>query len=185
MPAKPITTLGSRYIWRSQWYNLRQDEIHLPDGTQATYTVIEHPGSVWIVPLTTDGKLALIHNYRYTVDEWCWEVPAGGLTPGLQPDEVARRELREEIGGQAQDIRLITRFYTMNGISDEEAHVYLATGVTLGEPQREATEIMSVHLFAPQEALNMARRGEISDGPSALCLLLCAEYLTSDANGVA
>lgn len=178
MPAKPITTLGSHYIWRSQWYNLRQDEIHLPDDTQATYTLVEHPGSVWIVPVTTDGKIVLIHNYRHTVEEWCWEVPAGGLTLGLPPEETAHHELREEIGGKAQHMRPITRFYTMNGISDEVAYVFLATGVTLGEPEREPTEIMSAHLFSPQEALAMVYRGDISDGPSALCLLLCAQHLT-------
>ena len=180
MSPKPIITLASRYLWRSQWYNLRQDQIRLPDGSDATYTVVEHPGAVWFVPVTTDGEVVLIRNYRHAVGDWCWEVPAGGLSPGLTPDEVARRELREEAGGQAERLEYVARFYTMNGISDGVAHVYLATGVTLGAPEREATEIMEVRLFSPQQALLMARRGEISDGPSALSLLLCAEHL-SDA----
>jgi ADP-ribose pyrophosphatase len=174
---KPIATLGSRYLWRSQWYNLRQDEARLPDGSDTTYTLVEHPGAVWIVPLTTDGQIVLIYNYRYAVGDWCWEVPAGGLRPGVEPEAMARRELLEEIGGQAEHWQHIARFYTMNGIGDEVAHVFLATGVTLGKPQHEPTEIMEIHLFSPQEALGMARRGEMTDGPSALSLLLCAEHL--------
>jgi ADP-ribose pyrophosphatase len=113
------------------------------------------------------------------VDEWCWEVPAGSIPPGVEPEETARRELREEVGGQAENLRFIAHFYTMNGIGNEVAHVYLATGVTLGTPYREPTEIMEVRLFALEEALSMARRGEISAGPSALSLLLCAEHLSS------
>lgn len=174
---KPYRKLGSRYVWRSQWYNLRQDDIQLPDGSQTTYTLVEHPGAVWIVPVTVEGKLALIRNYRYTVDDWCWEIPAGGLREGVSPEEMARRELREEIGGEAGSLRLVTSFYTANGISDEVAHVFLATGVRLGEPQHEASEVMTLHLMEPGEVLRMARQGEISDGPSALALLLCADLL--------
>lgn len=174
---KPILSLGSRYIWRSQWYNLRQDRVRLPDGSDSTYTVVEHPGAVWIVPLTTDGQVVLVYQYRYAVDDWCWEVPAGGMQPGVAPEEMARRELLEEVGGEAERLRFVARFYTMNGIGSEVAQVYLATGVRLGTPQREAMEVMEVRLFPPQEALGMARRGEITDGPSALALLLCAEFL--------
>jgi ADP-ribose pyrophosphatase len=175
---KPITTLSSRHLWRSPYYNLRQDEVRWPDGSLGTYTVIEHPGAVWIVPVTTDGKVAMIYAYRYTVDDWCWEVPAGGLKPGDDPQEVARRELLEEIGGQAENIQFVADYYTMNGIGDERAYVFLATGVTLGTPQREPGEVMDIHLLPPQETLDMARRGEITDGPSALSLLLCAEQLS-------
>jgi len=174
---KPIISLGSRYLWRSRWYNLRQDRVRLPDGSDGTYTVVEHPGAVWIVPITTNGQVVLIYQYRYAVDDWCWEVPAGGMLPGVAPEEMARRELLEEVGGEAEQLRFVARFYTMNGIGSEVAQVYLATGVRLGTPQREAMEIMEVRLFPPKEALEMARRGEINDGPSALALLLCAEFL--------
>jgi 8-oxo-dGTP pyrophosphatase MutT (NUDIX family) len=106
------------------------------------------------------------------------EVPAGGLSPGLTPEEVARRELLEEVGGTATELRYIGQFYTSNGISNEAAYVYVAAGVELGKTHREPTELMEIRLVPVGEALRMAREGEISDGPSALALLWCEPLLT-------
>ena len=106
------------------------------------------------------------------------EVPAGGLSPGLTPEEVARLELLEEVGGEAAELRFVGQFYTSNGISNEVAYVYLATGVELGEAAHEPTEMIETRLVPIQEALRMARAGEISDGPSALALLWCEPLLT-------
>jgi ADP-ribose pyrophosphatase len=129
------------------------------------------------VPVTAGGLVALIWQYRYPVDDWCFEVPAGGLGPGDNPEDVARQELLEEIGGTAADLSPVGRFYTTNGISNEVAYVYLATGVELGETQREATELMELRLVPAEEAVRMAREGEISDGPSALALMWCKPLL--------
>ncbi len=107
------------------------------------------------------------------------EIPAGGLSPGLAPEDVARRELSEEIGGTATDLRYVGQFYTSNGISNEVAHVYLATDVELGEAHPEPAELMEMRLVPVKEALRMAREGEISDGPSALALLWCERLLHS------
>jgi ADP-ribose pyrophosphatase len=107
------------------------------------------------------------------VDDWCYEVPAGGLGPDGNPEVIARQELLEEIGGTAAELRPIGQFYTSNGISDEVAYVYLATGVELGEACRESTELMELRLVPVDEAVRMAREGEITDGPSALALLWC------------
>jgi ADP-ribose pyrophosphatase len=95
----------------------------------------------------------------------------------LTLEEVARRELSEEIGGTAADLRCIGQFYTSNGVSNEVAHVYLATGVELGEAHREPTELMEIRLVPVKDALHMAREGEITDGPSALALLWCEPLL--------
>ncbi len=169
--------LETRFLWKSKWYNLRQDRLRDRDGHEFTYTVVDHPGAVWVVPVTADGQVILVHQYRYTVDDWCYEVPAGGLSPDLDPEEAARRELREEVGGIAAEFRHVGQFYTSNGISNEVAYVYLATGVELGETHREPTELMEAHLVPVDEALRMARDGEITDGPSALALLWCEALL--------
>jgi ADP-ribose pyrophosphatase len=172
-----LETLDRRYIWRSRWYSLRQDRVRTRAGHEFTYTIVEHPGAVWVVPVTVDNQIVLIHSYRYPVEAWCYEVPAGGLSPGLTPEEAARRELYEEIGGSAADLHYVGQFYTSNGISNEIAYVYLATDVELGEPHPEPTELMDVHLVPVNEALRMAREGEIADGPSALALLWCETSL--------
>ena len=104
----PYQTLARKYLWKSRWYNLRQDKIQTPDGKQGTYTIVEHPGAVWVVPVTAAGEVILEWQYRYTVHDWCWEVPAGGLLPGLSPEEMARRELAEEIGGIAAQLEYLS-----------------------------------------------------------------------------
>ena len=175
---KPVwETLNSRLIWESHWYDLRQDRLRTQDGHEFTYTLVDHPGAVWVVPLTSQGQVVLIWQYRYTVDDWCYEVPAGGLSPGMPPEEVARRELSEEIGGSATELCYVGRFYTSNGNSNEKAYVYLATGVELGEAHREPTELMEMRLVPVEQALRMAREGEVTDGPSALALLWCERLL--------
>ena len=108
---------------------------------------------------------------------WCYEVPAGGLSEGLTPEATARRELLEEIGGIASRFSYVGQFYTSNGISNEIAYVYLATGVELKEADREPTELMEIRLVPVGEAMRMARSGEFSDGPSALALLWCESLI--------
>jgi ADP-ribose pyrophosphatase len=90
---------------------------------------------------------------------------------------VACRELLEEVGGRAAELRYVGQFYTSNGISNEVAYVYFATGVELGDTRREPTELMEIRLVSVEEALHMAREGDIADGPSALALLWCESLL--------
>lgn len=181
--AKPFQTLSSRIAWSSAWYQVRQDRILLPNGETGVYNVIDKPDAVWVVPLTPQGEIVLIHTYRYTVDDWCWEIPAGNIEAGQTAREAATAELAQEIGGVARAWWEIGRFYPANGICSEVGHIFLAVDVTLGEPAHEATEVMSIHRFPQSEAIAMARGGLITDGPSALALLLAADRLDPDSVG--
>lgn len=181
---RPFKTVSSKIAWSSPWYHVRQDQILLPDGTDGIYNVVEHAGAVWIVPVTNSGEVVLVRNYRYTVDDWCWEVPAGGLAGASSLEDAAIRELREEVGGSANAIEYIGQFYTSNGISNEVAHIFLAREVTLGATEHEAAEVIEVHTRAISDALQMARSNEISDGPSALAILLCEGRLLEIADNL-
>ena len=166
--------------YQSHWHNLRQDAVRLPSGEEIIYTYQEHAGFVTVVPVTSDGKVVMISSYRYTVDDWCWELPAGGLgdKPGVSLIEVAQQELAEETGGTSQIIEQVGWFYTMNGTSSARCTVFLARGVVLsGSPQLEPTEHSEVHLVPLSQALQMARDGRITDGDSALSLLRCEAHL--------
>lgn len=173
----PIRTLSSDVVWSSPWYDVRQDKIKLPDGSHGIFNIVQHAGAVWIIPVTIDGEIVLLRHYRYTVDDWCWEIPAGGLKPGLSLEETALEELQEEIGGTSGALDYMGQFYTSNGISDEIAHIFLASEVQLGEPDHEPAEIIEIHLISIDDALEMAHSNKISDGPSALALLLCEERI--------
>lgn len=173
----PFQTISSRISWRSPWYDIRSDEILLPNGQRGEYHVVQHPAAVWIVPVTDTGEIVLIHTYRYTVDDWCWEIPAGSLHANATPLATAQTELSEEIGGVARAWEYLGHFYTANGICNEIGHYFLATGVSLGETAHEPTEVIEIHPTPIPAALRMAEQGVISDAPSVMALLLCRPKL--------
>ncbi|MBN1954340.1 MAG: NUDIX hydrolase [Anaerolineae bacterium] len=163
------------YPFTYRMFRIRQDRVRWPDGHVAPYAYVEASGAVWVVPVTADGHVVLIRQFRYTLDEWSWEVPAGGFHDFAgDPLELARRELAEEVGGVSDDWHYVGSFRPGVSLFDEICHVVLARNVRLTEtPQREAAEIIEVHPAPISRALEMARSGEMVDGHSALALLRC------------
>jgi 8-oxo-dGTP pyrophosphatase MutT (NUDIX family) len=168
----PIITLDSQAAWRCRWYGVRKDRIRLPDGSEGEYNVVELPDAVWVLPITEAGEVVLLYHYRYPLRRWGWELPSGSISPGDSPEATASRELQEEAGGSARAWRHLLTTSTVKGIGTEQAHLFLATGVTLGATDHEPAEVMSVHTLPPAEVLRMARAGEIDDAISVLAILL-------------
>lgn len=177
MKKRPIITLSSENAWSCPWFTVRRDEVILPDGQTGTYNVIDKSACVFIVPLTAEGNIILIHHYRYPIKQWCWELPAGGQKEGKTLEKSAKDELLEEVGGVAKYWTHVGNFFPSNGIMNEEAHVFLATGVVCGEHAREPLEIMEVHVKPVEEVIKMVKAGKMSDASSALSILLCEELL--------
>jgi ADP-ribose pyrophosphatase len=190
MHDKPLgETLGwkliqSASLFRSRWFNLRQDTISVRGQRETTYTYIEHPGSVFVVPVTADGQILLIHSYRYTLDAWCWEVPAGtmGDAVGLSPESAAIRELREEAGATCRTLTHLGEFYLANGFANHRTRFFLAWDVrVVSRPDTEPLEqIAKVTSFPLTEVERLIREGEIKDGDSAFALLLAMNYLNTN-----
>jgi len=176
-PKAPLRSLASRVEWECPWYRVRVHDVVRTDGTPGLYNVVEKGAAVFVVPVTTERQVALVRSYRVAVDDWCLEIPAGGVEPGVSREDAARRELREEVGGVAEWLEYHGSFYTLNSICDEIAHVYLATGVALGATAHEPGEVIEVVLVSIAEALNLAHHNRISDGPSALAVLLLENRL--------
>jgi len=174
---KPWQTLSTTRLWESKWYNLCQDRVRIHTGDEITYTYQEHPGAVFVVPVTAAGEVVLLRQYRHPVGEWLCEVPAGAVDGDEDMETAARRELAEEIGGVAQEICYVGHFFAASSVSNLRINVFLATGVRIGQSAREATELIETRVVPAAEALAMARRGEIKDGQSALALLLCEPLL--------
>ncbi len=179
MPESPERIVNSRSIYDGRIVHFRVDTVALPDGSTVVREIILTPGAVVIVPLTDDGQVRLVRlvrQYRSAAGEFLLELPAGTLEPGESPDAAAPRELAEETGDRATHWERLAGFYTVPGICDEYLHLFLATGLTPGEPNREVDEFMDVVTMPLEEALAMVRTGAIHDAKTMIGLLLAAEH---------
>jgi ADP-ribose pyrophosphatase len=168
---------SSRYLFQSRWYAVRQDALISPEGEAITYTVVEHPGFVVIVPLLPDRRVVMERIYRYPLQRVNLECPSGGLD-GEEPERAARRELEEETGYRAGRLIDLGKYAASSGISDEEFSVFLATDVSAdGLLRREITEDIEIELIPLAELRAQVLRGEITDAPSALAILLASEVV--------
>ena len=176
--------LDTRRPYANRINRLRADRVEIPGRGELQYCYLERGESVIIVPILADGRVALIRQYRYPVDEHCLELPAGCCRDqgGASLADVARQELREEIGGTAASLEYLTWFYSSSSISDEVCHLFLARGVTLDRPaETEPGEHLEVRLVTFADAVALARGGEIKTGTCALAILLCEARLNGTA----
>lgn len=142
----------------------------LPSGQTKQREVIEHPGACVIVPLLGDGRVCLIRNWRIAVEKTLIELPAGTLQPPEPPEATAARELVEETGLRAARIELLHAFYLSPGILDERMHLYLATGLVAGPPQREEGEEIENWLVPWAQAMELVWSGQIEDAKTIVGL---------------
>jgi len=168
---------ASKYLFKSRWFNVRQDDVTLPAGERINYTLVEHPGYAMVVPLLGDGRVILERVYRYTVQETVLECPSGGLD-GEAPEIAARRELEEETGWVAGTMAPLGWFYGSTGISDERFHLFLATELSdSGTPKRETTEQIQLEFIPLDRAVQLALSGAVPDAPTALALVLAQQQV--------
>jgi len=169
--------LSSRTLYSGRAVRLRVDRIRLPSGRETSREIIEHPGSVGILPLLTGSRVLLIKQYRHAVGKTIWEIPAGTMEPGETPVECAGRELEEETGYRARSLKPLFECYAAPGYSMELMRVFLARGLKPTEQKPEEDEIISVEPVGSERAFRMIRSGEIRDAKT-ICAL---SYLRASA----
>jgi ADP-ribose pyrophosphatase len=166
--------LGSRTLHRHDRVVIREDVLELPGGHERRYPVMQLGQSAGIVPLTADGEVILVRQYRHVTGEFCWEIPGGGIHPGESPDVAAQRELREEAGYRAERLQRLGGFWPNNAYLDEIIHVYLAEDLTADPLPADPDEQLERRAFPFSEALAMAQDDRISCGLTKLAILWTA-----------
>ena len=174
MSDAPERIIRSQEIYQGRIVRFRLDTVELPDGSVTIREIIQTPGAVVIVPLTQDGQVRMVRQYRSAVGDYLLELPAGTLEPGEPPEQAALRELAEETGDRAAHWQRLTGFYTVPGICNEYLHLFLAIDLTPGEMDLEFDELIEVVTLPLGEALAMAERGEIRDAKTIIGLMMAA-----------
>lgn len=159
-------------IYNGKIFNVALEKVTLPNGVIKDREVIRHPGAAAMVPLLDDGNVVLVKQHRHAVNDYLWEIPAGTLEPHEEPLACAGRELIEETGYEAKDFDKLTEILPAPGYTDEHIHIFLATGLTLGEQRLEDDEILTVQPTPFDKAIEMIKTGEIQDAKTIVGLLL-------------
>lgn len=181
--AKPDAQLDSHELYSGKIFTLNRDTVRFPDGTTAEMDVCRHPGAAAVVPFLSDPlgdepQILMLRQYRYAAGGYLYEIPAGRLDDGESPEACAARELKEETGCTAERIEPLTSILTTPGFTDEVIHLFMAVGLTHGEPNREADEFVDLVIMRLSEALERISTGEITDSKTAIALMFAAGFKT-------
>ncbi len=168
---------NSEQIYKGKAFTIRLDTVRMPDGRETKWDVVEHVGSVSMVPVDSDGNIVFVRQYRHAAGLEVLELPAGTLHGGEPPEICAARELREEIGMEAASLDRLASFYLAPGYSNEFMHSFLATDLRPNPLPADEDEFLQVVRIPAREAMQMAERGEIQDAKSLAALLLARPHL--------
>lgn len=173
----PWQTLTRHVAYDNPWIRVEHCDVRNPSGGAGIYGVVHFKNTaVGIVPLDAEGYTWLVGQYRYTLEQYSWEIPEGGALGG-DPLDAAQRELLEETGLRAKIWTPLLELHTSNSVTDEYGVAYVAQDLEQGESQPEETEQLHVRRLPFSETVDMVMRGEITDALSMISILKVNEWL--------
>lgn len=165
-------TVSSEYVYRGRAVSLRVDTVELSGGRRTTREVVEHSDSVGIVAIDAEDNVLLVRQFRKSVEESLLEIPAGGIHPGEDPTDCARRELQEETGYLPQRLERVGGFYSGPGYCSEYLHLFLATDLKPSRLHANDTESIKLVRVPIPQVPDLVAKGEINDAKSIAGLLM-------------
>ncbi|MBE9168176.1 NUDIX hydrolase [Pleurocapsales cyanobacterium LEGE 06147] len=176
---KPSTVLQQRLFYKGRRFDYEVNRLRLPNGVEGDWECIRHPGGALAVPVTPEGKLVLVRQYRFTVQGRLLEFPAGTVESHEDPAKTIKREIEEETGYRAGSWRSLGKFPLAPGYSDEYIYAFLARDLQKLEtpPQQDDDEDMEVILMSPQELEEAILAGEPIDAKSIASFFLARPFL--------
>lgn len=170
-------TISSDRVYTGKTISLRVDTVEVPNRGYQKREIVEHNGAVGIIAITPENKVILVKQFRKAIEKELWEIPAGKIEIGENPKDCAIRELKEETGYSAEKIKLIHKFYTSAGFSNQKIYIFLAENLILGEQNFDEDEIIEVKEFEMDEVYKMIQKNEIEDAKTSIGLLLIKELI--------
>ena len=165
---RPIVPTRIRKAFEGRVLAVDVESITLPRGHRLDVEIVRHPGSVVLIPTTEAGEIVLVRQYRHAIRRWAWELPAGSLKRGEDPEQAARRECHEETGMIPSRLEALGSFFPTPGYCDEEMNYFRATGLRPpgdrdAAAQQDADEDLEARTFSVDAVRTMITSGEIID----------------------
>lgn len=180
----PWKTLSSRSVYRNPWMHVREDAVVQPGGEEGIYGVVETKIAAGIVALDDSNCVYLVGQYRYPISCYSWEIIEGGVETAESPLEGAKRELREEAGLVAAGWEpLGGKVYLSNCITSEEAHFFVARGLSQVSAEPDPSEVLKIKKLKFDECLRMIDSGEITDAMSIIGILRAERLIYGKSRG--
>ena len=151
-------------------FDVYNDYLDLPDGREVVYDYIDHRAGACVLPVTDDGRLLLVKQYRNSIDDITYEVPAGLINTGEKPEAAALRELEEETGYIAERLEYVTRTVLAIGTSNEQTYIYIGYDLRDGCMSQDIYENIESEIFDVANAENMIRDGRIVDSKTIIAV---------------
>ncbi len=167
-------------LHKGRVFELVSENITLENGVTTDMEFVHHPGATAIVPMLNETEIILIQQYRHTLRDYIWEIPAGTLDPNESPITCAQRELIEETGYSAQNWQQLAEITPVPGYSDERIWIFVASAMEEAAQNLDEDEILNVHKVRFDEAINMILRGEIQDSKTIAGLFLASAWVEKD-----
>ena len=168
-----------RTVYEGRAFRVEVDRVQMPSGHTVEMDIVRHPGSVVLLPMPSPDEIVLIRQYRYTIDQWIWELPAGTLKPGEEPATAAARECEEEIGRVPGRVARLRAFFPTPGFCDEVMHFFVCDELTDPSPdstvRKDDDEDLEPRVFSLDEAREMLDAGDIVDLKTAVGLALLTD----------
>jgi 8-oxo-dGTP pyrophosphatase MutT (NUDIX family) len=173
---RKATLIDHREVWRGRIFRVDADLVRLPGGYETRMEIVRHQGSVVLLPMPDPRHVVLVRQYRYAIDRWIWELPAGIVEPGESAEAAAERECEEEVRLVPKGIARLGTFFPTPGFCDESMTFFKLTDLVPAAPdsdaRRDADEDLHVHTLRLDALRDMIRRGEVIDGKTVLGLAL-------------
>jgi 8-oxo-dGTP pyrophosphatase MutT (NUDIX family) len=173
-PDSPWHTQSARETYRNPWVVVTEHQVIRPDGQPGIYGVVDPGDNVTIVARDEGGRVLLVRDFIYPMQQWAWSLPSGAVESGEDPFTAAVRELREEGGVRARRWGALGSFWTTPGIAAQTSYLFLARDLEAVAAHPEPTEVITHHWMALADALALCQRGEIRHALAALALHLVA-----------